>query len=542
MKKTFILLLLFCVMAAQANTAELTARITHVDASGFPVVEAMLQVYHDQSFELSPEKLVVEENGSKVPEFKLAPLDFTHYLILVVDRSSSIEPAMLDVKKAAAGLVKSLAGPVNIAILSFGSDIDIDHDFSTDKKSLIESIGKIRPWGGTVLFDAVYEACEELNTRAGINDLKTVICLTDGQDSTPSGRHRLSRHEPHEVTKSAIDKNIRVISLGLGNDIDTEFLGGIASETGGWYLQTATSGQLSDLCDKLSTRLKLKKHFKLSYNSPVPTAENPRRSISVTLTHNGLTAVGTRPYHTPTRIKTLAVAPAEQERPLSLEALLERLEVAGNDQSLLTRRIKLPATQPVHGLTLASFNGLSSVDCRNLINQMHQLVAEKHQQNFAARKKYLDEHLAAVDRLLREFFARADAPRIKEPESQKIARFIDYLNIRRQEIELLGKRAYEEYLIEFKSSLAELEYFEKTQIGGEKFDEAFFAGNTASRTQALQELGDRYVEEIAENQQKLREKFAASEEDSRPGASSPASAGDKLDLSLPDLPEIKTLD
>ncbi|PKL41892.1 MAG: hypothetical protein CVV41_17150 [Candidatus Riflebacteria bacterium HGW-Riflebacteria-1] len=542
MKKKFLLLLLFCVMAVQAGAAELTTRITHADASGFPVVEAMLQVYHDQPFDLTPEKLSVEESGSKVSEFKLLPKDFTHYLVLVVDRSSSIEPAMLDVKKAAAGLIKSLAGPVNIAILSFGSDIDVDHDFSTDKKSLVEAIGKIRPWGGTVLFDAIYEACEELNTRAGINDLKTVICLTDGQDSTPSGRHRLSRHEPHEVTKSALDKNIRVISLGLGNDIDTEFLGGIASETGGWYLQTATSNQLADLCDKLSTRLKLKKHYRLSYNSPVPTAENPRRAISITLTHNGLTAVGTRPYHTPARIKTLAVEAPVQEQSLSLEELLEQLEVASTDQSMLTRRIKLPATQPVHGLTLASFKGLSSVDCRNLINQMHQLVAEKHQQNFAARKKYLDGHLAGVDQLLREFFARADAPRIKEPESQKIARFIDYLNIRRKEIELLGKRAYEEYLIEFKSSLAELEYFEKTQIGGEKFAEAFFATNTANRTQALQELGDRYVEEIAANQQKMRAKFAASEDRPQPGDSSPASAGAKLNISLPDLPEIKTLD
>lgn len=540
--KKLILLLVICSLAVQAHSAELTARLTHVDASGYPVIEAMLRVYHDKAFVLSTEQLLVEENAAKVAEFKLAGQDFTHYLVLVVDRSSSIETAMPDIKKAAAVLVESLAGPVNIAILSFGSDIDINHDFSGDKKSLNSAIGKIRPWGGTALFDAMYEACEELNTKAGLNDLKTIVCLTDGQDSTPSGRNRLSRHEPQEVTKSALDKNIRVICLGLGDDIDGEFLSSIASETGSWYLQTATSDQLSDLCDKLSTRLKLKKHYRLSYNSPFPADKNPRRLIRVTLKHAGLEAADTRQYHTPTRSKNLAIDASEKEKKLSLDELLEHFAVSRLERSLLVSRIKLPPTQAVHGLTLASFQGLSALECRSLINQAHQIIAGKHQQNFASRKKYLDEHLASVDRLLRNCYAQAEAPRVRESESQKIARFIEFLNIRRQEIELLGKQAYEEYLIEFKSSLAELDYFEKTQIGGEKFDEAFFSGNIANRTQALQELGDSYVEEIAANQQKLREKFAVSDKSEDKIKSSPASAGSKLDVSLPDLPEIKTLD
>lgn len=540
MKKIVFGLLMFA-LALQAQAAELSARLTHIDASGFPVVEAMLRVYHDKPFAVSNTNLTVEENGAPVNEFKLEDQDFTHYLVLVIDRSSSIEAAMPDVKKAAAVLVKSLAGPVNMAIISFGSDIDMDHGFATDTKSLITSIAKIRPWGGTALFDALYDACEELNTKAGINDIKTIICLTDGQDSTPSGQHRLSRHEPQEVTKAAIDKNIRVITLGLGNDIDAEFLGNIADETGGWYLQTATSDQLSDLCDKLSTRLKLKKHYRLSYNSPLPATASPSRLLKVVLKHAGLEASGRRQYHTPTRVKALAMAAAEQEKSLTLDELLEHFGLRGASRSLLVSRVKLPTNQPVHGLTLASFSGLSATDCRNLINQAHQIAAAKHQENFAVRKKYLDQHLAGVDRLLKEYYAKAEAPRIREPESKKIARFIEFLNLRRQEIELLGAQAYEEYLIEFKSSLSELEYFEKTQVGGQKFDESFFINNTASRTQALQELSNRYVEEIAANQAKLREKFA-DEEPVDSAESSKDTADSGLDVSVPNLPEIKALD
>lgn len=229
------------------HAEEFSTRITHIDATGFPVIEAMLRVYHSKAFEFNPENLIIEENGNKIPDFALKKQNFRHYLVLVIDRSSSIESAMPDVKKAAAKLIESLAGSVSISIISFGSDIDINHDFSNDGKSLIEAVEKMRPWGGTALFDAIYESCEELQATAGLNDLKTVIFLTDGQDSTPSGQERLSHRGPEEVAKYAIDKGIRVINLGLGEDIDPKFLEGLASETGGWYLQTATSDQLIEL-------------------------------------------------------------------------------------------------------------------------------------------------------------------------------------------------------------------------------------------------------------------------------------------------------
>lgn len=531
---------MLCVSAVAANCAELTTKITHVDASGFPVIEAMLRVYSDQRPEMASPSLVVEENSRRINEFSLINQNFTHYLVLLIDRSSSIEQAMPDVKKAATGLVDSLAGSVNISVMSFGSDIDIDHDFSDDKKSLNSAILKIRPWGGTALFDALYDSCEELNKKAGLNDLKTVVCLTDGQDSTPSGQHRLSRHEPEEVSKIALDSNIRVINLGLGNEIDSDFLSGLASETGGWYLQTATSDQLASLCDNLSQRLKLKKHYRLSYNSPLPTSESPRRTLKVSISHSGLNAECNRSYHIPTQVKALALATAATEKNLSLEDLLQHFEIVEPDRYRLTDRLRLPQTEPVYGLTLASFNGLSSENCRDLINQGHQQVAIKHQQSFDKRKGYLDEHLSCIDRLLQQFYSKAETPRISEAESIKIARFVEFLNFRREEVDLLARQAYEEYLIELKFSQAELEYFEKTQIGREKFVEAFFGANTASRTLALQQVSNQYVELIAANQQKLREKFSATA--AGKGDSAPASTGQNLDFSLPKLPEIKTID
>jgi hypothetical protein len=539
MKKLLITVLL-CAATNLLGAEELTTKITHIDASGFPVIEAMLRIYSDQQPEINLPEPKILENDTEIGKFTLAPQNFSHYLVLLLDRSSSIEEAMPDVKNAAVSLVDSLAAVINISLMSFGSDIDIDHDFSQNRKSLDAAILKIRPWGGTALFDALYDSCEELNKRAGLNDLKTIICLTDGQDSTPSGQHRLSRHEPHEVTKIAVDSNIRVINLGLGNDIDIEFLSGLASATGGWYLQTATSDQLTNLCARLSRRLKLKRHYRLSYNSPLPASESPRRTLKVSISHNSMQAESTRTYHVPTQVKALAVETASEKSNLSIEELLEHFAIEETDRMLLAKRLRLPQTEPVYGLTLASFNGLSVENCRELINQAHQAVANKHQQNFNRRKSYLDEHLHCVDNLLKLFYSRAEESRVSESEQQKIARFIEFLDFRREEIELMSKQAYEEYLIDLKFSQAELEYFEKTQVGREKFSEAFFAGNLASRTLALQNIGNQFVELTAANQQQLREKFAVS--GTGKSNSSSASSSANLENTRPALHEIRPLD
>ncbi len=129
----------------KCHAAEFNLQVTHIDSSGFPEIKALIRVYSDQTFELQPENLQIFENEQQVATLTLKPQNFDHFISLVIDRSSSIESAMNKVKAAAAGFVKSLVGEVSFSIVSFGSDIDFNHDFSKNQDSLIEAIKKSGP-------------------------------------------------------------------------------------------------------------------------------------------------------------------------------------------------------------------------------------------------------------------------------------------------------------------------------------------------------------------------------------------------------------
>lgn len=541
--RSFILMLLLLFSSLPGYTENLTAKINHVDATGFPVIEAMLRVYFSSPMELKTSDLTVFENDQKIDNFSLNKQDFQHYLVLAIDRSSSIESAMPDVKTAARSLIDSLAASVSISILSFGSDIDIDHSFSNEAGSLTMAIDKIRPWGGTTLFDAIYESCEELQSAAGLNDLKTVVCLTDGHDSTPSGQHRLSQHDPEEVTKYALDKGIRVITLGLGDDIDAEFLSGLASDTGGWFLHTATSDQLSKLSKILSDRIKLKRHYRLVYNSLNPAIESKSRNLKIEINWQKYNAIANRAFHIPAKASS-KVADTNAAEKLSLDELMDYFEILGAHRTLLTEKINLPAPEPVHGLTTASFKGLSAANCRVLINQAQQRLAEMHQQNFNMQKSFIEQYLAPVDSLMGMLYQKVDAPGLKESARENMETLLEYLQLRREGLELLQQQIYEQYLIKFQTSGSELQYFEKTQVGGEKLDEDFFALNTASQTRSLRLIETKFADKLILNQQKIEEKFAnhLAQPVSSTQQPSLATSSRKLDLSLPSLPQIKALD
>ena len=63
-----------------------------------------------------------------------------------------------------------------------------------------------------------------------------VILLTDGQGSYSD-----------YYTQQAINNNFTVYTVGLGSDVDTALLTGIATSTGGQYFSVSTAEDLPDV-------------------------------------------------------------------------------------------------------------------------------------------------------------------------------------------------------------------------------------------------------------------------------------------------------
>ncbi len=504
MKRLFLLVLLLF-LSTGAFAEEFSLQITHIDSSAFPEIDALFRLYKDSAFTLKPENLNIRENEAQIATFSIEQKNFNHYISLVIDRSSSIETSMIKVKKAAAGFIKSLINEVSFSIISFGSDIDFNHDFSQNQESLIAAIRKIRPWGGTLLYDAIYDACEDLQAKAGLNDLKTILCITDGKDSTPSGQTQLSMRNSDEVIKYAVDKSIRVVTIGLGEEIDPQFLADIASATGGWYLQAASADQLADLCKTMSDRIKRRRHFQVKFITPDKQLTSDARNLTIAANISGKSTTGFRSYHAPNSL----VSAHKDEDPdkiatnFSLIQLFDEFEISPEDQKKLTENIRIPHPEPVYGLTSASFKQASQADCRIIINQARQEIAQKHYSNLAGQQQFVRQYLQKLDQLIKIMYSIDDARGVSLLKRTKAKAMVNFLLLRRKELELLEQQVYEIYLVSLKASLEELDYFDRTEVLGQKTQANFFDTNASAKAAAIAAVKDKF----ARNLQEIREEL-----------------------------------
>src|SRR5262249_18348735 len=123
--------------------------------------------------------------------------------------------------------------------------------FTTDKAALKGRIKQLTPHGGTLLYDATYEAVETLEA-ARPEGKKAVVVLTDGVDESPGSRHRVA-----EVIQRAREAGIPPHMLGFGRpgDLDENVMQLMASASGGTYHHARNEQFLFEIFENLSIQL-----------------------------------------------------------------------------------------------------------------------------------------------------------------------------------------------------------------------------------------------------------------------------------------------
>ncbi len=512
MKRMLLGFVLFFAGTISVSAKDFSSEIIQVNSAGFPKIGVILKVFNKEPVEMQSDNFVVSEDGSGISSFELAFQKNRHYMVLVIDRSSSIEPAMNEVKLAAASFVQSMVSDVSMSVLSFGSDIDFSHDFSQDGQSLVTAVNKLRPWGGTALYDALYQACEELQNKAGRADLKTVVCLTDGRDSTPNGQTPMSTHTPDQVNKFASEKGVRLITVGLGNDIDTDVLKGFAGATGGWYLQTTTPEQLAKIYEALGRRMKLERYYQLGYTTPKPARDGTKRNIEITSRMKGLEDQGKGNYTAPTMTVHKPVAEeGDTKGKFSVKKVFFDLHIDGPDSVFLTAPITPPPASPVFGLNRASLLGLGEAETAGVIEQARARVSSEHRQNYDQQLKYLDDYQKCCERLCQKVEEDASRPDLKDFERPRIEYRRQYLQLRQEEINLYKQQAYEEYQAKHQAAMDELDFYQKTGLSGGDDDAGFFERNSASATATLNAISGKYDQLFAAHREKMNSHFSDSQ-------------------------------
>ncbi len=99
-----------------------------------------------------------------------------------------------------------LAPEDEVFILSFSDQTDLVSDWTTDRQRLAAALARIRPRGGTALYDAVAEAVPMAQT--GRHKKKAVVVISDGNDTD-------SQTDPDSLQSLIRETEVLVYAIGI---------------------------------------------------------------------------------------------------------------------------------------------------------------------------------------------------------------------------------------------------------------------------------------------------------------------------------------
>ena len=298
-----------------ASDLPLNLRYNSIDASGFPTIVSYVTVTNDSDLvvgQLDSSHFVVREDGFREYPIDVADLTGNNEavtVVLVMDRSGSMDESNLmdGAIGAAAEFIGLLAGQDYAGLVSFGSDVRIDHDISIDKNSVIGAIEALRSGGGTRLYDGVYEAAKLLNSNQATTR-KALVVMSDGHSKEDSDIAF------DEMTNLVQAMGFPVYTIGLkerGGTIEENLIN-LACRTGGKYYYSPQTDDLQEIYEAIVEMLR--HQYRITYTTHNPARDGSRRQVEITVNALANTASDTNSYLAPLDLVTLS--PVSNDTPV----------------------------------------------------------------------------------------------------------------------------------------------------------------------------------------------------------------------------------
>lgn len=175
--------------------------------------------------------------------------------LYVMDRSLSMEstdPGNIR-KQIISNLISVQENDSYCTLISFTTEASSHGKSNTrlSKKRMMSMVFDIpvdsgnTPVSGTYIASGLNEALEVIESNLDIVRNNYIILLTDGQDNVIKNKYSYD-----DLIQKAKDLNVKIITIGLSEEVEDDLLKKMASETGGKYFYADDSTDLSKL-DKL---------------------------------------------------------------------------------------------------------------------------------------------------------------------------------------------------------------------------------------------------------------------------------------------------
>jgi len=150
------------------------------------------------------------------------PVEITHFsaertpvsLGIVLDTSGSMAGEKIESARSAIfNFLQALPDPLDeFFMYRFSADPDLVHDWTDNRDAISRSLGRVRPSGGTAMYDAVAEAVPM--AQGGQNRKKAVVIISDGNDTN-------SRMDVRDVQQLVRETEVLVYAIGIDGMAET---------------------------------------------------------------------------------------------------------------------------------------------------------------------------------------------------------------------------------------------------------------------------------------------------------------------------------
>ena len=171
---------------------------------------------------LRREDFIVREDGQRqqISHFSSERVPVSLGVVLDVSGSMSGEKFRAAQSALDRFMYDLLSPEDEVFILGFSDQTDLVSDWTTDRRQLADGLRRIRPRGGTALYDAVAEAVPM--AQGGRHKKKAVVVISDGNDTD-------SRTDPDHLQQLIRETEVLVYAIGIDGG------GGATSSSGGTW-------------------------------------------------------------------------------------------------------------------------------------------------------------------------------------------------------------------------------------------------------------------------------------------------------------------
>ena len=201
-----------------------------------------------------------------------APLE----LVVAVDMSESMRPAMSNLKKAVSDFLGAVPSRHGVTLLGFNDDVFTLAQRAADPAARVKAVDTLTPWGTTALYDVILKGADLLDSQTG---RKALIVFTDGEDagSNATIADVEARLQTSDLTLYMIGQGQGIMSAPLKKVMER-----LSRPTGGRAFFTERAEELQSLFNELLEELSQHKDWVISRQTARATKRGARsRSMSM---------------------------------------------------------------------------------------------------------------------------------------------------------------------------------------------------------------------------------------------------------------------